>query len=148
MLDNLIIMNCLELSEEHAIFLRNFQELVVPAIFHDFHAWNIALHKTNHLPMENACSSILHSCPIQSLSRRFCQMNQHNFPVQNFCLVQIFFNLNWKTCRIRRGYEQLSSSSSWRFMAKKGHANILAHAAVKGLNGYGTLCNLAWYLLG
>jgi len=30
-----------------------------------------------------------------------------------------FFDLNKKTCWIRRGFEQLSSSSGWRFMAKK-----------------------------
>ena len=39
--------------------------------------------------------------------------------------------------QIRRGFEQLFSSSGWRFMAKKGRANILANilarTVVKGL---------------
>jgi len=30
-----------------------------------------------------------------------------------------FFDFDSKTCWIRRGFEQLSSSSSWRFMVKK-----------------------------
>ena len=34
-----------------------------------------------------------------------------------------FFDVNWKTCWIRRGFEQLSSSSGWWFMAKKGPVN-------------------------
>jgi len=46
---------------------------------------------------------------------------------------RFFFNVNYKTCWIRKGFEQLSSSSGWRFMAKKGCANMLARAVVKGL---------------
>jgi len=36
-----------------------------------------------------------------------------------------FLDVNQKTCWIGRGFEQLSSSSGWRFMAKKGRANML-----------------------
>jgi len=35
-----------------------------------------------------------------------------------------FFDVNKKNCWIRKGFEQLSSSSGWWFMAKKGQANI------------------------
>ena len=45
---------------------------------------------------------------------------------------KFFFDFDSKTCGIRRGFEQLSSSSGWRFMAKKGGANMLARAIVKG----------------
>jgi len=41
-----------------------------------------------------------------------------------------FFDFDYKTCRIRRGFEQLSSSSSWRVMAKR----VPAIAWRKGLN--------------
>jgi len=34
-----------------------------------------------------------------------------------------FFDVNWKTCWICKGFEQLSSSSGWQFMTKKGPAN-------------------------
>ena len=44
-----------------------------------------------------------------------------------------FFDFDYKICWSRRGYEQLSSSSGWRIMAKKGPANILAREVVKGL---------------
>jgi len=37
-----------------------------------------------------------------------------------------------KTCRIRRGFEQLSSYSGWRVITKKSRANLLARAVVKG----------------
>ena len=32
------------------------------------------------------------------------------------------FDFDYKTCWIRRGFEQVSSSSGWRFVAKKGPA--------------------------
>jgi len=35
----------------------------------------------------------------------------------------IFFDVNQKTCWIRREFEQLSSSSGWRFVAKKGRGS-------------------------
>ena len=35
----------------------------------------------------------------------------------------VFFDLNKKTCWIRKGFEQLSSSGGWQFLAKKGPAN-------------------------
>jgi len=50
---------------------------------------------------------------------------------------QCFFDFDSKTCWIRWGFEQLSSG--WRFMAKKGGANMLARAVVKGLNVSATL---------
>ena len=47
-------------------------------------------------------------------------------------IKKAFFNRNWKTFRIRRGFEQLSSSSGWRVMAKNVSAVIVAGAGVKG----------------
>ena len=44
------------------------------------------------------------------------------------------FNRTKKTCRIRRGFEQLSSYSGWRVITKKTRANLLARAVVKGFN--------------
>ena len=32
--------------------------------------------------------------------------------------LKMFFNRNWKTCRIRRWFEHLSSSITWRVMAE------------------------------
>ena len=50
-------------------------------------------------------------------------------------LNQIFFlNRTKKTCRIRRGFEQLSSYSGWRVITKKPRANLLARAVVKGIH--------------
>jgi len=50
------------------------------------------------------------------------------FPPENLKCKTFFFYDNQKTCWIRRGIEQLSSSSGWRAMAKKGHAPICWHA--------------------
>jgi len=44
----------------------------------------------------------------------------------------IFFNRTKKTCRIRRGFEQLSSYSGWRVITQKPRANLLARAVVQG----------------
>jgi len=44
----------------------------------------------------------------------------------------IFLNRIKKTCRIRRGFEQLSSYSGWRVIVKKTRANLLASSVVKG----------------
>jgi len=43
-----------------------------------------------------------------------------------------FLNRTKKTCRIPRGFEQLSSYSGWRVMTMKPRANLLAPAVVKG----------------
>ena len=51
------------------------------------------------------------------------------YPNQTF-----FFNRIKKSCRIRRGFEQLSSYSGWRVITKKPRANLLARAVVKGLS--------------
>jgi len=53
---------------------------------------------------------------------------------------KFFFDVNRKTCWIHRGFEQLSSSSGWLFMAKKWRANMLACAVVKGLMGILKIC--------
>ena len=45
-----------------------------------------------------------------------------------------FFNRTKKTCRIRRGFEQLSSHSGWRVITKQPRANLLARAVVKGIH--------------
>jgi len=58
-------------------------------------------------------------------------------PLPGKSLTQIkkyFFNRTKKTCRIRRGFEQLSSYSDWRVIAKKPRANLLALAVVKGVS--------------
>ena len=44
-----------------------------------------------------------------------------------------FFDFDYKTCCIRRGFEQLSSSSGWQVMAKRVPAPILAILERKGL---------------
>jgi len=44
-----------------------------------------------------------------------------------------FFNFDYKTCCIRKGFEQLSSSSGWRVMAKIVPALILTISGRKGL---------------
>ena len=46
---------------------------------------------------------------------------------------KIIKNRTKKTCRIRRGFEQLSSYSGWRVITKKPKANLLARAVIKGL---------------
>jgi len=43
-----------------------------------------------------------------------------------------FYNLNQKTCWIRRWFEQLSSSIGWRVIALQTFAKIVAHAGLKG----------------
>jgi len=45
---------------------------------------------------------------------------------------KLFYNRTKKTCRIRRGFEQLSSYSGWRVITKTPRANLLARAVVKG----------------
>jgi len=42
----------------------------------------------------------------------------------------IFFDRIKKTCRIRRGFEQLYSYSGWRVITKKTSGNLLARAVV------------------
>jgi len=42
-----------------------------------------------------------------------------------------FLNRIWKTCRFQRVFKQLSSSSSWRFMAKNIPAIILGGAGLE-----------------
>jgi len=44
---------------------------------------------------------------------------------------KIFCNRTKKSCRIRRGFEQLTSYSGWRVITKKTRANLLARAVVK-----------------
>ena len=46
-------------------------------------------------------------------------------------IITFFLNRNQKTCRIRRGFEQLSSYRGWRLIIKKTRANLLARAVVK-----------------
>jgi len=56
-------------------------------------------------------------------------------PLPGEPLTQIkknFFNRTKKSCRIRRGFEQLSSYSGWQVITKKPRANLLARAVVKG----------------
>jgi len=57
------------------------------------------------------------------------------FPPENFKPKTNFF-FYILTPRLAESvvFEQLSSSSGWRFMAKKGGANMLARGIVKGLN--------------
>jgi len=46
-----------------------------------------------------------------------------------------FFDFDYKTCCIRRGFKQLSSSTGWQVMAKRVPAPILAISERKGLKG-------------
>jgi len=47
--------------------------------------------------------------------------------------LPILFNLNQKTCRIFRGFEQLSRSSvSWQVMAVQSYARNMAHVGFQG----------------
>jgi len=46
---------------------------------------------------------------------------------------KFFFDFDYKTFCIRRGFEQLSSSSGWWVMAKRVPAPILAISGRKGL---------------
>ena len=48
-------------------------------------------------------------------------------------IKKFFFNRTKKTCRIRRGFEQLSSYSGWWVITKKTRANLLARAVIKKL---------------
>jgi len=43
-----------------------------------------------------------------------------------------FFDFNFKTSCIRRGFEQLSSSIAWRVIGLQSSARKLAHAGLKG----------------
>jgi len=45
---------------------------------------------------------------------------------------KFFLNRTKKTCRIGRGFEQLSSYSGWRVITKKPCTNLLARTVVKG----------------
>jgi len=46
---------------------------------------------------------------------------------------KIFFCFDYKTCWIRRGFEQLSSSNAWRVRGLQSSARKVAHAGLKGL---------------
>jgi len=48
-------------------------------------------------------------------------------PIRKF-----FFDFDDKTCWIRRGFEQLSSSISWRVIGLQSSARKVAHAGLKG----------------
>ena len=43
-----------------------------------------------------------------------------------------FFDCDYKTCWIRRGFEQLSSSIAWRVIGFQSSAKKVAHAGLKG----------------
>jgi len=43
-----------------------------------------------------------------------------------------FFDFGYKTCCIRRGFEQLSSSIAWRVIGLQSSARKVAHAGLKG----------------
>jgi len=64
-----------------------------------------------------------------SKKTHFASLSQANpLPKSKNC----FLNRTKKTCRVRRGFEQLSSYSGWRVITKKPRANLLARAVVKG----------------
>jgi len=54
---------------------------------------------------------------LRASSRRTPHLNQ-----------KFFFHRTKKTCRIRKGFEQLSSYSGWRVITKKTRAKLLARA--------------------
>jgi len=43
---------------------------------------------------------------------------------------KFFFDFDYKTCWIRRGFEQLSSSIAWRVMGLQSSARKVAHAGL------------------
>ena len=51
---------------------------------------------------------------------------------QNEKLSKMFNNVIWKTSRIFRGFEQLSSSIGWEVMVVQSSAGKVAHAGLKG----------------
>jgi len=65
-------------------------------------------------------------------------------------IKKFVFNQTKKTCRIRRGLEQLSSYSGWRVITKKVRAHLLARVVVEGLvtprsdNGSASDCLWLW----
>jgi len=68
-------------------------------------------------------------------------------PLPGEPLIQIkknFFNRTKKSCRIRKGFEQLSNYSGWRVITKKTRANLLARAVVKGLWWFATKLYHGW----
>ena len=44
----------------------------------------------------------------------------------------LFFDFDYKSCWIRRGFEQLSSSIAWRVIGLQSSARKVAHAGLKG----------------
>jgi len=44
----------------------------------------------------------------------------------------VFFDFDYKTCWIRRGFEQLSSSIAWRVIGLQSSTRKVAHAGLKG----------------
>jgi len=44
-----------------------------------------------------------------------------------------FFDFDYKTCWIRRGFEQLSSAIAWQVIGLQSSAGYVAHAGLKGL---------------
>ena len=46
----------------------------------------------------------------------------------------VFFDIDYKTCWIRRGFEQLSSSIAWRVIGLQSSAWNVVFAGLKGLN--------------
>jgi len=44
----------------------------------------------------------------------------------------VFFDFDYKTCWIRRGFEQLSSSIAWRVIGLQSSAKKVARAGLKG----------------
>jgi len=57
-----------------------------------------------------------------------------------------FFNRTKKSCHIRRGFEQLSSYSSWRVITKKTRAHLLAGTDVQGLINFLFFSEVVSYL--
>jgi len=45
----------------------------------------------------------------------------------------LYFDFDYKTCWIRRGFEQLSSSIAWQVIGLQSSARKVAHAGLKGL---------------
>jgi len=53
------------------------------------------------------------------------------------------FDFDYKTCWIRRGFEQLSSSIAWRVIGLQSSARKVAHLGLKGLKTWYVSCG--WY---
>jgi len=61
-----------------------------------------------------------------------CDVTSRKTPTEN--KKRFFFDFVYKTCWIRRGFEQLSSSIAWRVIGLQSSAKKRSHTGIKGLS--------------